>query len=549
MSENNKAYSILTLSEKLESLELRIRKIESILGREGFDQYTKGEDPQDAGELKPHESDNQVIEANVMEYGLAWLSSIVFLLGIIFFMALIRTRGYAEISSIVGYTAAFSVFLLSYLLRRAFPHMMSLLTICGLLLLYYNTIRLHFFTPEPIIPYRPIVLIMTMSVIAIQVYYSIHKNSEFLAAVSVMLLLLTALINDSAWLTLTLISLGSVLTLTLYARFGWWRLMIAGIFLVYFSHLLWMLNNPMMGHPLQAVSGPYNGILHLFGYAIAFSLSIILPVRKPVPAHVNGSVSFVNLFIFTLLVLLEIGIFYKDHYAWIFGMISIMSLIYSAILKRKKESIFMPSFYACFGFMTLSGAIYGYATFPDAFLLLTLQSLLVVSLALWYRSKIIVVVNTLLYLSILSTYLFSTPPVNPVNFMFAFVALATARILNWKKDRLVLKTDLMRNVYLVSGFIMVLFSLNHALPGHLVTLSWTIAAVSYFIMSILLGNIKYRYMGIATIILTGIHLLIVDMAKMEIGNRVFAFLFFAAITLGISLYYTKRIKKKTDEIK
>ncbi|HLF34857.1 MAG TPA: hypothetical protein VI583_11500 [Cyclobacteriaceae bacterium] len=549
MPENSKAYSILTLSEKLESLELRIRNIESILRREGLAPYAMGEDLQDTGALKPRESDNQAIEANVMEYGLAWLSSIVFLLGIIFFMAWIRNRGYAEISSIVGYTAAFSVFLLSFFLRRAFPHMMSLLTICGLLLLYYNTIRLYFFTPEPIIPYRPVVLIMTMSVIAVQVYYAIRKNSEFFAVVSVMLLLLTALINDSAWLTLTIIGIGSVLTLTLYSRFGWWRLMIVGIFFVYFSHLLWLLNNPLMGHPLQAVSGPNSGILHLFGYATAFSLSIVLPVRKPGPAHVSGSISFINLFIFTLLVLLEIGIFYTGNYTWIFGLISIMSLSYSVVLKRKTESIFMPSLYACFGFMSLSGAIYGYATFPDAFLLLTLQSLLVVSLALWYRSKIIVMVNTLLYLSILTAYLVSTPPVNEVNFMFAFVALATARILNWKKERLVLKTDFMRNVYLVSGFIMVLFSLNHALPGHLVTLSWTIAAVFYFIMSVLLGNIKYRYMGIATILLTGIHLLLVDMAKMDIGNRVIAFLFFAAITLGISLYYTKRIKKKTGEIK
>ena len=52
-------------------------------------------------------------------------------------------------------------------------------------------------------------------------------------------------------------------------------------------------------------------------------------------------------------------------------------------------------------------------------------------------------------------------------------------------------------------------------------------------------------MAIFTILVTGVYLFIVDLAHMEVGYRIVAFLFFAVISFSASLYYTKRIKKKT----
>ena len=61
------------------------------------------------------------------------------------------------------------------------------------------------------------------------------------------------------------------------------------------------------------------------------------------------------------------------------------------------------------------------------------------------------------------------------------------------------------------------------------------------ILSILLHNIKYRYFSILTIVVTGGHLFFVDLGQLEVGYRVIAFLVFAVVSLGVSLYYTKRI--------
>jgi hypothetical protein len=147
-------------------------------------------------------------------------------------------------------------------------------------------------------------------------------------------------------------------------------------------------------------------------------------------------------------------------------------------------------------------------------------------------------------MGILMIYLVSSHPVDRISFCFAIVAFATARILNLKKERLTLKTDLMRNIYLAALFFTMLFAFYHAVPGRYITLSWTAVAAGYFLLSFLLRNIKYRWMAIATLLVTVVYLFLVDLANLSIGYRVVAFLFLAVISISASLYYTRRMKKK-----
>jgi uncharacterized membrane protein len=69
-------------------------------------------------------------------------------------------------------------------------------------------------------------------------------------------------------------------------------------------------------------------------------------------------------------------------------------------------------------------------------------------------------------------------------------------------------------------------------------------AAGYFLLSFLLRNIKYRWMAIATLLVTVVYLFLVDLANLSIGYRVIAFLFLAAILISASLFYTKRVKKR-----
>ncbi|MBM3792402.1 MAG: DUF2339 domain-containing protein, partial [Acidobacteria bacterium] len=173
------------------------------------------------------------------------------------------------------------------------------------------------------------------------------------------------------------------------------------------------------------------------------------------------------------------------------------------------------------------------------FLWLALQSLLVVSMSLWFRSRLLVVLNSLIFLGILLAYLAVSPVSDAVNFGFAFVALASARIMNWQKERLTLKTEMLRNVYLAVLLGMMLYALGHALPQNYTALAWTAAAAAYFLLSLLLHNIKYRWMSVLTLLATVLHLIFVDLRHLEPGYRVAAFLFLGVMALTISLFYTK----------
>jgi len=238
----------------------------------------------------------------------------------------------------------------------------------------------------------------------------------------------------------------------------------------------------------------------------------------------------------------EISIFYTEKYMGIFSAIAGFSLIYSVILQLKERKMFITAFYAVISFVSISILIYGYTGLPDAFFWLALQSFLVVSIALWYRSPLIVIANTLLYLSLFAFYLIRGESIDTANIAFAVVALFTARLLNWKRERLTLKTELLRNVYLISAFFAVLFTLYHLVPVKFITISWVGAAGLFFVLSFLLKNQKYRWMAFATLVTSVAYLIFFDLKNMEFGYRILAFLVIAIITLVSSFYYSRKNK-------
>ena len=98
-----------------------------------------------------------------------------------------------------------------------------------------------------------------------------------------------------------------------------------------------------------------------------------------------------------------------------------------------------------------------------------------------------------------------------------------------------IKTDMLRNLYLIIVFLIVLYSLHHSFPRQFVTLSRTLAALLYFALSLILKNVKYRYMALGTIIAAAFYLFIVDLKSIEIIYRVLALLFLAMISIGASI--------------
>jgi hypothetical protein len=416
----------------------------------------------------------------------------------------------------------------------------------SLLLLFYTTMRLHFFSPSPLVDNASLVFFFLLIVVALQIYLAVRRDSQALAGVGILLGMISALLIDQTHIALPLVVMLSAVAVYLAIRHSWWRLLNASIVLAYAAHLLWLLNNPLAGHSVQAVSGHQYNLVYLFVYAAVFSLPLILTKYVSIDDISLLTMIFLNCLGFSILVFLAVLThFQKDFPAISLGVCGLFLISSIAQWIRTNQQL-GPAIYACFAFMALSIAIYGYAAIPDSFLWLSVQSLLVVSISLWFRSRILVVVNSFIYVGVLVGYFALSPSSHPVNFGFALVALASARVMNWQKERLTLRTELLRNVYLFIAFVLIFYALYRAVPAQYVTLSWTLTAVGYFLLSYLLKSVKYRLMAISAMLVTVLYLFAVDLARLDPRFRVAAFLFLGLMAVMISLYYTK-IRKPLDK--
>jgi len=312
---------------------------------------------------------------------------------------------------------------------------------------------------------------------------------------------------------------------------------------------MWLVGNPLMDHPLQAVANHQFVFFYLAFTGAIYSMVTLIKQKGLFHDGIILTTVILNGLGFSMMLGLMVITFFPDNYMWIFTTIAIFCLLFSALLKYRSPWKYSPALYALYGFMAVSITFYGIWKFPDAFLALSIQSVLVVSMALWFRSRIIVVMNLFLFLGLLIGYASTAASLMTINFSFPVVAFISARIINWQKERLNIKTELIRNTYLIVLFLTMLYAFYNAVPKQYVTLSWTLVALLYFLLSILMKNVKYRYLAIANMLATAFYLFAVDLARIGMVYRIVAFLFLAIISIGISTYYVRKIKKRKAESK
>ncbi len=81
------------------------------------------------------------------------------------------------------------------------------------------------------------------------------------------------------------------------------------------------------------------------------------------------SVIFINGILFTLLLLLIVLRFFSTDYVALFSGITLCCLVYSTILHSRSDWNFASAFYALYGFMAMSIALYGIFGLPRVYLL------------------------------------------------------------------------------------------------------------------------------------------------------------------------------------
>ena len=494
----------------------------------------------------PFQSKNS-IEFSVGEYGMAWIGNIILLFGIIFLIGYLQNTGNSLLSVAVGFIAVAGLYASSFYTRNSYSLLSKLFAYNGHILLFYMALRLHYFQENPLIKNEVLGFSVLMIVTLILLYQSLRKKSQLMAGMVLLMMVAAGIISKSVNVTSVMAALVSIIAIVFYYRFGWLKLAFTFIFLIYLYHLNWLLNNPLMGNNPEFIASPGIGYFYFIATGFIFSMIALIPKKEQISDEFIIASIIWNGLGFTFILALLIFTYFLKNYVPLFVSITLFCLLFSVILKLRSSVKILASMYVLYGFLALSFAIFGISGLPKSYMFFALQSLLVVAMALWFQSRFMVVMNTFLFFLFMVFYLKEPGWTNSTNFTFMLVALISARVINWKKERLNIKTEFVRNLYLVSGFIMTLISFYHAFPSTYITASWILAAILFFLLSLAIKNIKYRWLAIAAMVASAIRLVFVDMSNINIGYRVLVFLSLAVISISLSVVYTKYfIRKKKD---
>lgn len=531
------------ITNHLIELEKRISKIESYLK---LDSKVKEEKL----EKKSHDNSTESIKDDSLEFkiGQFWLPRVgivVLSLGIVFLLTFPYKNVTPILPSLFGYILVAGIFWLSYHWRESVSYISRYLKGGALILLYFSTMRLYFFSPNPFLTNLNIELLLLLIIVTVNLYISIRSKSVYLTSVNIFLGYVTAVLSNQPYFIFSCLVLLSTASVYFKLKYQWQSLMIQSIILTYLIHLVWFINNPLMGNELQLVSNHEINLLFILIYAAIFAGGNLLR-PKGLP---EDDILIVNTILncFGSFVLFSFVIFttVKTNQSFYFVFASLIFLLISIVFWRREKSKYSTFFYCILCFTTLSVAlIYGFPK-PDFFIWLCWQSLLVAIAGIWFRSKIIISANILIFVLIFLAYLFYTNNIGLVSISFGLVALFSARIINWQTHRLEIKTELMRNLYLTAAFIAFPYTLYHSIPADYISLSWIGLALVYYLLSLTLNNKKYRWMALFTLLLSVLYIFIIGIYKFEPIYRIISFLVLGVVLLIISIIYT-RIRNKTN---
>ena len=532
----------------LRNLEARISRIEKQLN-------IRSESVASVEDTAPlaQKSVTETPESLELHIGQIWFAKagiIVLAIGIVFLLTFPYQDLPPILPSLFGYILVGVIFTLSHFWRESIAHISRYFMGGGLLLMYFTTLRLHLFGSHPVIADLSVEIIILSFVVLLTFFISVHKRSEFLTSLSLTLGYITAIVGNEPWLFFGYITVLAAIAVYFKITYDWQKLFLYAVVLSYFTHFLWFINNPFMGHQIVLVSTPHINIYFLMLYTIILATGMLFRRDKD-HEDPNTIISgfFTGFGSYALFLLLTLTKFRTDLILANF-VFSMLFIALSIVFWIKVKSRFTTFFYAISGYTALSAAIIFQFSSPDYFVWLSWQSMLVISTAIWFRSKFIILANFLIFLTIFFTYLMLAESINAISLSFGVVALVSARVLNWKKHRLELQTEMMRNAYLTTAFFIFPYALYHLLPKGYIGLSWVMIAGIYYVLSRWLANSKYRWMALGTLLLSIIYIFIVGMTFLDPVYRIISFLVLGTVLLVISIVYTKsRAKKATTSQK
>ena len=557
MSEGRVQVSDPALAETLFSIERRLARLEARLdlapldGADGAElaaptaRSNDARDIESGGESAGESGGEQDLEFVVGQNWLASVGVLVLTFGVGFALLLPLAGLPPYLPSLTGSLVALVLLALAFRWHTTFELVAGYFRGAGMALLYFAVLRLYFFGAEHVLSVESAAgRLLLLAIVAANIAIALHRQAAWLTALA----LFTGFISVVAIGTSGVVFVGVPVLLAIGAwtavtrRWPWLQLFLipAG----YLAHLLWLIKQPWQGRSVELASRPTAGISVVLACVLINAMASLLRRDRDEESPATILAVLLNCGIgYALFVLATMGgASAHPGPAHLAAAVAFLGLAI-AFWKLVRSQI-TTFFYAMTAYLALSVALVKLVPVPELFVWLSAESLLVVATALWFRSKLIVVGNFFVFLGIVVAYTAVATSESGISIGFGVVALLTARILRWQQERLELKTEMMRNAYLASAFIVFPYSLYHLVPRAFVAVAWVGVAVAYYLMNLIVQSPKYRWMGHMTLLFTALYMIVVGIFQLSAAYRIGSFLVLGTVLLVVSLVFTQGRERK-----
>lgn len=522
----------------------RIARLEQRISR--LEREAEIDEPGEQATVSPGVVDRHQEEVREEEFelqvGQNWFAKagiVLLCLGFMFLLAFPYQDVPSVVPSIVGFALVAALMGLSSYWKRSFEQVAGYLAGGGMVVLFFSVLRLTFFTADPALETAELALLLLLLVVGWNMHLAIRRGSTPQIAMNLALGFSASGVTTQPAFVFGVITLGVILAVVLFRRFGKALFLFVGSAMAFAAHMLWGIGNPVIGNELAVALAPEVHFLFLVLYGCILGSAGLVGKKQQAWEDVELVFSlFLSGLFYGTFLFLSLAPPTESTFVWhLLASAGLMGLAVAYWVKE--QSRYATFIFAMTGYMALSIAIVSRFTIQESFVWLCWQSVIVLSTAVWFHSRFIVVANFFIYLLIFLAYLISDVALTAVSVSFGVVALLSARILNWQRDRLELKTEMMRNAYLACALVFLPYALYHIMPTEYVSLSWLGLAFFYYLSSKLLTARKYRWMALLTMVLAIIHVFLVDLVGVDPALRIISFVVLGIALLGVSMFYTR----------
>ncbi|MDT8324604.1 MAG: DUF2339 domain-containing protein, partial [Bacteroidota bacterium] len=261
--------------ETIEQLDARLRRIERAVQTLPEEQRAAFENmiEEEAPEAPPERSETDGLEYRIGRVWLPRIGVVILTIGLVFFLTLPLEVLPNAIANTMGFLFSGAILGMSMIWRKSLPQFSRALVGGGMLLLYFAALRLHFFSPEPLIGSLAVEVLLLLLIVTVNTALSLRSASVYLTSMSLAMGYATVLTIPDSWLLLTGIAVMSIFTVVLATARKWMGLLSPGIFYAVIAHFLWSINNPLFGGEPEVVAEPFANLLFLLFGILLFGIA------------------------------------------------------------------------------------------------------------------------------------------------------------------------------------------------------------------------------------------------------------------------------------